>query len=306
MDRSDITLERMRSFVRVAEKGSLSAVARELHVGQATITRHIQELERAVGVALLSRTTRSVTMTEEGQRYYADCLHILTLVEHAADEVLAKRASAAGKVRISCTAAFGVLHLTQLIFAFQDRYPHIDVDLSLNDKQIDLVSDGIDVAVRLAPLSDSSMKLRTLGQSQRIMVAAPRYLKEHGRPTLPQALAGHQAIRMSNVAGSDELNFRNQNGERCCVALSGRLVVDHGLAVRQALLAGRGVASTHHWLVNDLIEQQRLDVILQDYTLPSEQLSLLIAPARASLARVRLLVEFLVKEISGIAGIVSV
>ena len=165
MDRSDVTLERMRTFVRVAERGSLSAVARELGVGQSTVTRHLRELEEAVGVPLLSRTTRRVTMTDEGSRYYADSVQILRLVEQAGDEARGTRGAPAGTIRISCTAALGVLHVSRLIFAFQDRYPDIGVDLSLTDERIDLVREGVDIALRLGPLTDSSMKLRALGQS---------------------------------------------------------------------------------------------------------------------------------------------
>ncbi|TIT40642.1 MAG: LysR family transcriptional regulator, partial [Mesorhizobium sp.] len=111
MDRSDVTLERMRTFVRVAERGSLSAVARELGVGQSTVTRHLRELEEAIGVPLLSRTTRRVTMTDEGSRYYADSIQILRLVEQAGDEARGTRGASAGTIRISCTAALGVLHI---------------------------------------------------------------------------------------------------------------------------------------------------------------------------------------------------
>lgn len=146
----------MRTFVRVAERGSLSAVARELGVGQSTVTRHLRELEDAVGVPLLSRTTRRVTMTDEGSRYYADSVQILRLVEQAGDEARGTRGASAGTIRISCTAALGVLHVSRLIFAFQDRYPDIGVDLSLTDERIDLVREGVDIALRLGPLTDSS------------------------------------------------------------------------------------------------------------------------------------------------------
>ncbi len=152
MDKSDVTLERMRTFVRVAERGSLSAVARELGVGQSTVTRHLRELEEAIGVPLLSRTTRRVTMTDEGSRYYADAVQILRLVEQAGDEARGTRGASAGTTRISCTAALGVLHVSRLIFAFQDRYPDIGIDLSLTDERIDLVREGVDIALRLGPL----------------------------------------------------------------------------------------------------------------------------------------------------------
>jgi DNA-binding transcriptional LysR family regulator len=303
MDRSDITLERLRSFVRVAERGSLSAVARELGVGQSTITRHVRELEEAVGVPLLSRTTRRVTLTEEGGRYYANSVQILRLVEQAGDEARGTRGAPAGTIRISCTAAFGVLQVSRLIFAFQDRYPDIGVDLSLTDERVDLVREGVDIALRLGPLTDSSMKLKRLGESRRFMVAAPSYLASRGRLRAPGDLAGHEGIRLSNIAGSDTLTLIGRKGDRHAVPFGGRFLVDHGLAVREALAAGRGIAPCHHWLVDDLIAAGRLEAILPDYAPPPVPLSMLIVPERSGIARVRLLVDFLGREIAAIPGI---
>ena len=303
MDRSDVTFERMRTFVRVAERGSLSAVARELGLGQSTVTRHLRELEEAVGVPLLSRTTRRVTMTDEGSRYYANSVQILRLVEQAGDEARGTRGASAGTIRISCTAAFGVLHASRLIFAFQDRHPDIAVDLSLTDERVDLVREGVDIALRLGPLTDSSMKLRALGQSRRLLVAAPNYLAARGTPSVPQDLSGHEGIRMSNIAGSDIVTLQGPGGDRHAVPFAGRLRVDHGLAAREALVAGRGIAPAHHWLVDDLLAAGRLEPILLDYSLPSVPLSMLIVPERAGIARVRLLVDFLAEQIGRIPGI---
>ncbi|AHK45920.1 putative transcriptional regulator protein, LysR family [Ensifer adhaerens OV14] len=303
MDKSDITLERMRTFVRVAERGSLSAVARELGLGQSTVTRHLRELEEALGVPLISRTTRRVTMTDEGNRYYANSVQILRLVEQAGDEARGTRGASAGTIRVSCTAAFGVLHATRLIFAFQEKYPDIGVDLSLTDERIDLVREGIDIALRLGPLNDSSLKLRALGQSQRLLVAAPDYLARRGTPVVPRDLSDHEGIRMSNVAGSDMLELHGNTGERHMVPFHGRLRVDHGLAAREALVAGRGIAPAHRWLVDDLLADGRLIPILPDYVLPAVPLSMLIVPERAGIARVRLLVDYLAERIGDIAGL---
>jgi DNA-binding transcriptional LysR family regulator len=303
MDKSNVTFERMRTFVRVAERGSLSAVARELGIGQSTVTRHLRELEEAIGVPLLSRTTRRVTMTDEGSRYYAQSVQILRLVEQAGDEARGTRGASAGTIRISCTAAFGVLHVTRLIFAFQDRYPDVGIDLSLTDERVDLVREGVDIALRLGPLTDSSMKLRALGQSRRLLVATPDYLATRGRPSVPRDLDGHEGIRMSNIAGSDTLVLQGRGGERHAVPFGGRLRVDHGLAAREALVAGRGIAPAHQWLVGDLLADGRLESILPDYSLPPVPLSMLIVPERAGITRVRLLVDFLVEQIGAIAGI---
>ncbi|MBX5461826.1 MAG: LysR family transcriptional regulator [Steroidobacteraceae bacterium] len=302
MDRPEVTLERMRTFVRVAERGNLSAVARELRVGQSTVTRHLRELEEALGVSLLSRTTRRVTMTDEGSRYYASCVQILRLVDQASEEARSTRGTPAGTIRISCTAALGVMHVSRLIFAFQDQYPDIAVDLSLTDERIDLVREGVDIALRLGPLTDSSLKLRPLGQSRRLLVAAPRYLKANGTPARPQDLVGHEGIRMSNIAGSDLLVLEGR-GERHAVPFGGRLRVDHGLAAREALVAGRGIAPAHVWLVEDLLESGQLTTVLPAYAPTSVPLSMLIVPERAGIARVRLLVDFLVGQIRRLPGI---
>jgi len=303
MDRSDVTLERMRTFVRVAERGSLSAVAREFGVGQSTVTRHLRELEEAVGLPLLSRTTRRVTMTDEGSRYYANSIQILRLVEQAGEEARGTRGASAGTIRISCTAAFGVLHASRLIFAFQDRYPDIGVDLSLTDERVDLVREGVDIALRLGPLTDSSMKLRALGQCRRLIVAAPDYLAARGRPAVPQDLSSHEGVRMSNVAGSDMLALQGPGGDRHAVPVGGRFRVDHGLAAREAFLAGRGIGPTHQWLVDDLLAAGRLEAVLAEYSLPPVPLNMLIVPERAGIARVRLLVDFLAARIGAIPGI---
>lgn len=303
MDQSNITLERMRTFVRVAERGNLSAVAREMRIGQSSVTRHLHELEEALGVALLSRTTRRVTLTEEGSRYYANAIQILRLVEQAGDEARSAGEDAVGTVRISCTAALGVRHINRLIFAFQDRHPDIAVDLSLNDERIDLVREGIDIAIRLGPLSDSSLKLRSLGISRRVLVAAPDYLERHGRPATVSDLAALEGIRMSNIAGSDALMLEGPDGSTSVASITGRLRVDHGLAAREAYLAGRGFGPAHIWLVDDLLRDGRLQTVLPGHAPTAVPLNMLIVPERASIARVRLLVEFLVDEILKVPGL---
>lgn len=256
-----------------------------------------------MGVVLLSRTTRRVTLTEEGSRYYANAVQILRLVEQSGDEARSAREAAAGTVRISCTAALGVRYVSRLIFTFQDSYPEIAVDLHLTDERIDLVREGVDIAIRLGPLTDSSMRLRTLGLSRRILVGSPEYLARHGRPETPEDLANVEGIRMSNIAGSDTLALEGPNGKAHAVPFGGHLRVDHGLAAREAYLAGRGIGPAHLWLVDDLLAEGRLETILPDHAPSPVPLNMLIVPERAGIARVRLLVEFLAREVLGIPGI---
>ncbi|GGP22608.1 LysR family transcriptional regulator [Silvimonas iriomotensis] len=294
----------MRTFVRVAERGNLSAVARELRVGQSTVTRHLHDLEAAIGLPLLSRTTRSVTLTDEGRRYYQHCTQILRLVDQASDEMRDVRGAPEGLIRLSSTAALGVLHVSRLIFAFQDLYPGIHIDLSLTDERVDLVEEGVDLAVRLGTLTDSNLKLRTVGVSQRKLMAAPAWLAAHGEPHTPADLVGQEGIRMMNISGSDMLLLTGPDGVHHNVPGSGRLRVDHGLAARAALAAGRGMAPTHVWLVDDLLAAGQVQIILPDYHLPPMPLNLLIVPERAGLTRVRLLVDYLAQELAGLPGVV--
>ncbi|MGL4287000.1 MAG: substrate binding domain-containing protein, partial [Phreatobacter sp.] len=163
--------------------------------------------------------------------------------------------------------------------------------------------EGVDIALRLGPLTDSSMKLRALGESRPLLVASPDYLAARGSPAVPLDLTGHEGIRMSNVAGSDTLVLQGPDGERHSVSFAGRFRIDHGLAAREALVAGRGIAPAHRWLVDDLLAAGRLVTILPDYSPASVPLSMLIVPQRAGIARVRLLVDFLAEHIRGIPGI---
>lgn len=292
----------MRTFVRVAESGNLSVVSRDFGVGQSTVTRHINELESSVGVALLSRTTRRVMLTEEGARYYSACVQILRLVDQATDEAREARQATEGTVRLSCTSALGVMHIAGLIFEFQDSYPNINVDFSLTDERIDLVRDGVDVALRLGPLADSSMKLHALGTSRRCLVASPAYLAERGRPKKPGDLANHEGIVMANVAGSDRILLNGADGRDHQVSIRGRLRVDNGLAAREAFAAGRGIGPAHLWLVHDLLAEGKLETLLDSFRLAPVPASLLIVPERAGVRRVRLLIDFLNEAVPRLPG----
>ena len=303
MDKSELTLERLRTFIRVAERRNLSSVARELRIGQSTVTRHLRELEEAIGVSLLSRTTRRVQVTDEGTRFYERSVQIIRLVEQASDEAKGGSNAHSGTVRVSCTAAFGILHLNEIIFRFQDNYPDIDVDLSLSDKRIDLVHDGVDFAIRLGPLDDSSLRVHSLGSCSRVLVGSPAYFSSRKRPIVPSDLADHEGVRMSNVAGSDVLTLRDPSGQIATVSITGRYRVDLALALRDALVAGRGIGHAHRWLVNDLLLTGQLEQILPRFLLSEVPLNILIVPERAKITRVRLLIDFISKNVSAISGV---
>jgi len=293
----------MRSFVRIAERGTLAAVARETGMGQSTITRHLRDLEDALGVSLLTRTTRRTALTDEGTRYYAHCVRILSLVEQAGQEMRETRQAIAGTVRISCTGALGVLHVGRLIHKFQDRNPGIRVEFGLTDERIDLVREGVDIAIRLGPLSDCAMKLRPLGESGRVLVASPEWLRRHGPLRRPEDLRDREGIRLSRVHGSERLLLQDATGRHHVVPFQGRLSVDHGLALREAYLAGRGFGPAHRWLIEDCLRDGRLVPVLPGHTLEAVPLSMLIAPERTNLTRIRLCADLLADGIARIPGI---
>ena len=303
MHKSEVSLDWLRSFVRIAARGNLSAVAREFGIGQSAITRHLHDLEEAVGVPLLSRTTRSMTLTDEGRRYLTSATEILRLVDEARADARGEREASSGIVRLSCSAFFGVNHVCRLIFAFQDRYPDIRVDLGVADERLDMVRDGVDLAIHMGQLNESVMKLRPLGQIQLILVGSAAYFAARGRPKIPADLAAHDVIRRSNVPNGDRLSLTGPNGEAHLATFKGRLRVDHGLAAREAIIAGRGIAPVPRWLVDDLLEDGQLKVVLPDYVPPLVPLNMLIVPERAAIARVRLLKDYLAENIRSIPGV---
>ncbi|MCQ8240952.1 LysR substrate-binding domain-containing protein [Rhizosaccharibacter radicis] len=303
MDRSLISLDRMASFVRVAERNSLSAVARELGVGQSTITRHLSELEKALGVALLHRTTRRVTLTDEGRRFHQEARAILHRVEAAAESARRGGQAAAGIVRITSTAALGVRHVSPLLFGFQDRHPGIRIDLSLSDDRVNLVRENRDIALRCGTVADSAMKRRALGWSERMLVASRAYLEARGRPGRAADLGRHDMIRMLIIAGSDCIDLRDREGGRCVLPVEAPFLTDHGLAVREAIVAGRGIALAHRWLVDDLLAAGMVEIVLPEFRAPPMPLTLLIVPERSRVERVRLAIDHLAEGARTLPGV---
>jgi DNA-binding transcriptional LysR family regulator len=296
-------LELMRTFVRVVERGSLSAVAREAELGQATVSRHLKDLETMVGTALLQRTTRRIGLTEAGAQYYERAKAILGLVEQTHEEIRTSQARPSGVIRLSCTSAFGIRHLCRILFAFQEQQPRIKIELNLTDERIDLIKEGMDLVVRMGALGDSGLVARRLGQAERVLVASPDYLARHGEPRRPRDLAQQNGIRFLGLAGSGELQLIGASGKRETVPLNGDFQADHGLALREAFLAGRGIGPAHIWLVADLLESGRLKIVLPEYRLDPIPLHVLTMPGRAKLARVRLLIDHIAREFATVPGI---
>ena len=233
----------MRCFVRVVETGSFSAVAREFDIGQPNVSRHIAALEAELGALLLHRSTRQLVVTAEGQRYYAQARQALDLITQAEADVLGQH-KPRGLLRVACSPALGTDIISGTLPAFLERYPDIDLELRLDDGFVDLVAEGIDVAIRGGELKDSALRARRLGDSERLCVASADYVARHGAPASTADLARHQCIVYTLLGGSGA--WRLSDGE---VHVRGRLRVNSLEGVRRAALDGLGIGYLPRWMV---------------------------------------------------------
>lgn len=303
MNKKNLSLDRMRTFIRVAESGNFSTAAKELGIAQPSVTRHIFELEEELCSSLIARTTRSLTLTCEGKAFYDKSLEIIRLVDELAENV-GKNGSNEGKIKVSCTTSLGILHFCKIINKFQTLYPYTNIDFSLTDERVDLVKGGFDIALRLGPLIDSSLKLKVLGYSKRVFVTSPKYLKSLNFYPQVTDLEKLDCVLMTNVTNSEKIKIIHAvNKEAIDIKLSGKLKVDNGLAVRELVYDGRGIAPAHEWLVNDHLQSGSLITIADDYKLSDVQLSLLYVPQKAELLRIRAFIDFISEECLKIPGI---
>src|ERR1700754_153218 len=204
-------LAALELFVRVVDTGSFSAVARDQGIGQPAVSKAVVQLEKWLGVSLLMRSTRSVVPTEAGRIFYERAKRT---IEEADEAVLATRGNArglSGKLRVSTSVCFGRLHVIPKLSAFLAEHPDLEIELVLDDRQVDLVNEGIDVALRMGPMPDSNMVARRIAEGRRLVVATPAYLQRHGTPLSPVELASHQAILYSGRAGWASWTFRKED-----------------------------------------------------------------------------------------------
>jgi DNA-binding transcriptional LysR family regulator len=285
-------LAAMETFVSVIETGSFSGAARRLGVGQPAVSKSIALLEERLGVRLLLRSTRGLTPTDAGQRLYERAKAAI----HATDEAeLAARgagASLAGTVRVCAAVTFARLHLIPALEGFLDRHPGVDLDVVLDDRSIDLVEEGIDVALRMGTLDDSSMTARKLGEGPRFVMGTPAYFAQAGTPRTPTDLAGHRAVIYSQRGGGRSWTFRRDSAE-ISVAVAGRLSVSAAEGMRAAVLAGMGVAVASEWMFLNELRSGEVVAVLKDWSLPVISLWAVFPTGRMVNARTRALVSYI-------------
>src|SRR5580704_11471759 len=233
----------MEAFVRVVDTGSFSGAARQMRVGQPAVSKAVAQLEDWLGVRLLLRSTRNLTPTEAGQNFYVSAKRSL---EEAEEAVRAAGAALTGKLRVATSVCFGRLHIMRQLPRFLDKHPELEIDMVLDDRPIDLVEEGIDVAFRSGALADSTLVARKLGQARRRVMATPSYFAKHGEPKSPAELIAHQTVIYTPDGGGVSWTFRQGSAETS-VAVGGRLKVTAAEGLREAVFAHLGIAITSEW-----------------------------------------------------------
>lgn len=284
--------KQISTFVDVAAKGSLSAAARAEGIAPAMIGRRLDALEERLGVKLLQRTTRKIALTNEGIAFLEDCQRILADLENAESAVSERSARASGHLLISAPAGFGRQHVAPLLPSFLAQHRDVNVTLNLNDRVVDLIGEGIDVAIRIAALSDSSLIGVKLADNKRVVVASPGYIKRHGRPASLDDLARHNCLAMSSAGSQRGWTFR-QNGRNVTLKVTGNMVCNDGAVLHDWALAGKGLAWRSMWEVGAALETGELVTVLDEFAAPGNDIYAVFAQRRHLPLRIRAFVDFL-------------
>jgi DNA-binding transcriptional LysR family regulator len=283
-------LASMETFVRVVETGSFSGAARQLRVGQPAVSKSVAQLEEFLGVKLLTRSTRGLTPTEAGLGYLERARRAL---EEAAEAELAARGAAAGlkgRLRICAAVTFARIHLIPLLPQFMAEHPDLELEIILDDRQIDLVQEGIDMALRMGKMMDSTLTARRIARCKRLVVGTPAYFDRAGTPSTPSELSRHQTVVYLQGEGS-VWSFRRGSSE-LAITVQSRLRVTAAEGVRAAVLADAGLAIASEWMFSPELQSGAVRAVLQEWGLPPLDLWAVLPSGRAATAKARAFVNF--------------
>jgi DNA-binding transcriptional LysR family regulator len=287
-------LETMRIFVAVAEAEGFAQAARRLAMSPPAVTRAISALEKRVGTRLLHRTTRVVRLTEAGAHFLADCKRILGEIEEAERSAAGSHTEPRGRLTVTASLMFGRLYVAPLLIDFLARYPQVTVRAVFADRVVDLIEEGIDVAIRIAHLTDSSFTATKVGSVRRVLCASPAYLKARGTPRSPRELAEHDCVVFSQDASTDEWAF-SVRGTPERVRLTPRFFANSAEVAIAAAVAGRGLTRVLSYQAAEELAAGRLQIVLADYEPQPIPVSVVIPEGRRAAAKVRAFVELAVE-----------
>lgn len=281
----------MTTFIRVVDTGSFSAAARQTNVGQPAVSKLIAQLEERLGVRLITRTTRGLSPTEAGQRFYERALRAL---EEADEAELAARGAGrglTGRLRISAATTFARLHVVPRLPEFLAAHPELDLEVIMDDRVIDMVEEGVDVSLRMGELADSTATARKLAAGRRSLVATPAYLARAGIPQTPAEVAGHEAVVYTHY-NARNWTFRNAAGGEASVSVGGRLRVTAAEGLRAAVLADIGLAVASEWMFTRELASGAVVRVLEDWALPPIDLWAVFPTGRLASAKARSFADF--------------
>ena len=284
-------LQAMLSFVRVAESGSFTSAAAQLGVSVSAVAKAVARLEDDLGAQLLARSTRRLALNDDGRNFYTRCQQILNDIEDAEASVKSAGEAPKGRLRMALPVLFGRLTFLPRIAEFHSRYPDIVLDLSFDDRPVDLIERGLDIAVQVGNLNDSRCITRVLNHGPRITAASPAYLKRHGEPKTPADLASHNCI----VSTFGPIWPFNDRGNRIEMMVRGNLVVTGGDALREAVLLGLGIGQSNWWTVRHDLAVGTLKPLLKGYAVEGRPISVVYPPTRHVPRKLRVMIDFLVE-----------
>jgi DNA-binding transcriptional LysR family regulator len=289
----------MEFFVLVARHGSLAAAARALDLTPPAATKRLAQLEARLGVRLVNRTTRRISLTGEGETYLAHATRILASIQEMEDAVAGGRAAPKGLLRVNATLGFGRTSIAPIVSAFAKRYPQVEVQMEVTDRPVDLVENGYDLAIRFGSLPDKRLNARRVMSNRRFLCASPRYLQEHGTPETLADLARHRCIvHRQNDEAHGVWRFYSGEGEEHSevVKVHGALSSNDGDIVLGWALDGHGILVRSEWDLAKYVDSGRLKIVLPEYRLPSADLFVVYLNRRNQAARVRAFIDFLAEH----------
>ena len=282
----------MHIFVRVVERGSFSAVARELNMGQPAVSKQVRALEQYLGGPLFARSTRYLALTDQGQRFYSHCQEILGHLEAATRSFTSGQEQIAGPLRVAAPVSYGRLCIAPLIGPFLQRHPEVRIDLRLSDHNEDLLKENIDLAIRIGVVKSEGLVAVPLGTSTRRVYAAPTYLDRHGLPCEPHELTGHNCIGFTLLEHYDSWHFTN-GAKELDVAIKGNVTSNSSEAIREMVLYGLGISLSPEWLFAADVEQGSVRIVLDDYQTTALPVSAVLSRERRRSARTMAFIDFL-------------
>lgn len=283
----------LSALIAVVDSGSFQAAGDRLGIAKSVVSRRVSQLEQALGIRLLHRTTRSLSLTDEGRQFYQRSVQIINDLKDAELEVSQENQVVRGRLKLAAPLSFGLLHLAPAISTFLQNYPDLDLELDLNDRNVNLVDEGFDMALRIGRLEDSNLVSRRIGRANHITCASPLYLDQRGVPRCPEDLSHHTGLQYANVSLKAQWHYRGEQGQVEQAVPRIRMRANNGEVLAKAAISGMGLVSGPSFILGQYVRSGELVQVLENYRQPSVGIYLLYPPGRLMPRRVQVFSDYL-------------